>query len=279
MFTQLQSIFSRPEPFSICTTQDLWTDDYTSERMLENHLDQATEYSSRNFKFIDRSAAWIIEHFHIGEGKSVADFGCGPGLYTSRLARTGARVTGIDFSARSIQYARDFAAGDNLDIRYIHQNYLQFETDARYDLITMIYCDFCALSPGQRKIMLDKFASLLTGNGKILLDAFTLAGFDSRDEGSTCGKNLLNGFWSPREYYGFMNTFKYPEEKVILDKHTVIEVDRTRTIYNWLQYFGQADIQAEFEQSGLKIEAFLGDVAGALYSPASSEFAVVASRK
>lgn len=31
-------------------------------------------------------------------------------LYTIRLAKKGARVTGIDFSVRSIKYARDIAA-------------------------------------------------------------------------------------------------------------------------------------------------------------------------
>lgn len=261
------------------TTDDLWTDDYTSTRMLENHLDGTSDISSRTFEFIDRSAAWMTDRFHIKESTSIADFGCGPGLYTSRLANTGAKVTGIDFSRRSIEYARQYAADKNLDIRYIHQDYLKFESPERFDLITMIYCDFCALSPGQRKTMLKKFASLLTGNGKILLDVHSFAMFDTKEEIVTCGRNLMNGFWSPREYYGFLNTFKYPKEKVSLDKYTLIEEDRMRTIYNWLQYFDRESIRAEFEQNGLMVEEYSGDVAGTLYSPDTPVFAVIASRK
>jgi len=277
IFNRLQDIFFRPEPFSVYTTGELWTDDYTSQRMLENHLDGASDLSSRGFDFIDRSVDWMINHFNIKEDISVADFGCGPGLYTSRLAKTGARVTGIDFSLRSIEYARQYAASNNLNIRYIHQDYLNFESFERFDLITMIYCDYSALSPSQRKTMLDKFASLLTVDGKILLDVHSCAGFDLLEESAICGRNLMNGFWSPRDYFGFKNTFKYPDVKVSLDKYTLIEEDRIRTIYNWLQYFDRDSIRAEFEQSGLKIESFPGDVAGGLYSPESPVFAVIAS--
>ena len=59
------------------------------------------------------------------------------------VAEKGASVTGVDFSERSIRYARESAAEKNLDIDYINMNYLDFRTDVQFDLITMIYCDFC----------------------------------------------------------------------------------------------------------------------------------------
>ena len=74
----------------------------------------------------------------------------GPGLYTSSFAKRGkAKVTGIDFSSNSIKYARQTAEKEELKIDYICQNYLEFNTDKKFDLITMIMCDFCALSPEQ----------------------------------------------------------------------------------------------------------------------------------
>ena len=42
--------------------------------------------------------------------------------------------------------------------------------------------------------------------------------------------NLLNGFWSSEPYYGFLNTFKYEEEKVTLDKYTIVERTKIRTV-------------------------------------------------
>ena len=50
------------------------------------------------------------------EGKRVIDFGCGPGLYATRLAQKGAFVTGIDFSENSINYARTAAMEKGLSI-------------------------------------------------------------------------------------------------------------------------------------------------------------------
>ena len=90
--------------------------------------------------------------------------------------------------------------------------------------------------------------------------------------------NLLNGFWSPNKYYGFLNRFKYEYEKVALDKYTIIEADRTRTVYNWLQYFSPDALKAEFDACGFTIENFYSDVAGSPYDSQSDEFAIVAKR-
>ena len=109
MFPQLEEINARPKPFEFYTAAELWADDYISKQMLTFHLNGDVDISSRRFAFIDRSVEWIISRFDIREGKSVVDFGCGPGLYTERLARTNASITGIDFSKNSIEYARNRA--------------------------------------------------------------------------------------------------------------------------------------------------------------------------
>lgn len=151
MFEQLEMMDIRPQPFEFYNAADLWTDEHTSKQMLKFHLDEKLDVSSRNIAFIDQSVDWIVSRFNIGAGKTIADFGCGPGLYTTRLARRHAVVTGIDFSKRSIQYAQETADRERLPFRYGNRNYLDFETDERFDLILMIMCDFCALSPAQKE--------------------------------------------------------------------------------------------------------------------------------
>jgi SAM-dependent methyltransferase len=84
-------------------------------------------------------------------GTKIADFGCGPGLYAERLARRHAAVHGIDFSQRSIEYARKTAEPGRTR-RSLHQTELpDLETDSRFDLILMIMCDYCALGPPEEK--------------------------------------------------------------------------------------------------------------------------------
>jgi SAM-dependent methyltransferase len=279
MFEKLDRIFTRPGPFEFYTTDALWTDEHTSEQMLKFHLDGEINASSRKSEFISRSADWMASYFNIGEGTRIADFGCGPGLYARELAPKKADVTGIDFSKRSISHARLQAAREGLQIRYINENYLDFEPDGRFHLVLMIMCDFCALSPAQRKTMLDRFHRILEPGGSVVLDVYSLKAYDRRREESACEAGLLNGFWSPERYYGFLNIFRYDEEKVVLDKYTIIEASRTRTIYNWLQYFSPESLEPEFAGSGFKVDRLFSDVAGTPFDPESDEFAVVATKQ
>lgn len=277
MYKELQAINSRPLPFQFYTADELWTNEHTSKRMLDCHLDGAIDVSSKNSAFIEKATEWICAYFNVGENTAVADFGCGPGLYTTKLAKAGASVTGIDFSERSLQYARRVSVEQNLSIDYIHANYLDYEFDQQFDLITMIMYDFCALSPQQRSIMLQKFRSILKPGGSILFDVYSLNDFEQRQESSIYELNQLEGFWSPDDYYCFVNTFKYEAEKVILDKYSIIEASTTRTVYNWLQYFDVNSLRKELENAGLFIKQLYGDVAGNQYDPSSTEFAVVVS--
>ncbi len=278
MFRELEDINARPQPFEFYTASDLWTDEHTSEQMLAYHLNSDIDLSSRNTDFINRSVDWIVSTFSAVPKTKIADFGCGPGLYATMLAQSGADVTGIDFSERSIQYAREVATKERLNIHYVNQDYLEFETEERFDLILMIMCDFCALSPTQRKNMLETFHTILKADGSILLDVYSLTAFDNREEAATYEKNLLNGFWSPDEYYGFLNTFKYEDDKVVLDKYTLVEESRTRTVYNWLQHFSTEMLEREFAESGFAIPNLYSDVAGSSFNSESTEFAVIARK-
>jgi SAM-dependent methyltransferase len=277
-YEALEAINRRPDIWSAYTADTLWTDPHISAQMLACHLNPDIEAASRNHAFIDRSAAWIVETFHLDQGRRVADFGCGPGLYTTRFAAAGARVTGIDFSERSIRYARAQAAAAGLEIDYIVHDYLTYETDEVFDLITLIYCDLCALSPAQRSRLLTKFRSLLAEGGAILRDVHTLVPYAQLEESATYAYRLMGGFWAPGDYYGFANTFIYDEEKVVLDQYTLVEPDRTRTVYNLLQYYTPAALHDEFAANGLVIEVQYANVAGDPYREAAPEIAVVARK-
>lgn len=279
MFTELEAINARPKPFEFYTADELWTDEHTSKQMLKFHLNQEIDLSSRNTEFINRSVDWIVNQFGVGEGTKIADFGCGPGLYTTLLAGWNADVTGIDFSERSIQYAEKTAKEKGLDVRYINQNYLEIETKNKFDLILLIMCDYCALSPKQRKKLLKKFNDLLYPGGSVLLDVYSLEAFSHREEKAIYEANLLDGFWSAKPYYGFLNTFVYDKEKIALDKYTLFERGRTRTVYNWLQYFSQESLLSELNASGFEVQGTYANVAGALFGPNTNEFAMVARKR
>ena len=86
MFAEIENINTLPEPFEFYTASDLWTDEHTSKQMLTFHLNEDIDVSSRNAVFINRSVEWIASRFNVGAGTRIADLGCGPGFYATRLA-------------------------------------------------------------------------------------------------------------------------------------------------------------------------------------------------
>ena len=119
---------------------------------------------------------------------------------------------------------------------------------------------------------------MLEPGGVVLLDVYSLTAFEEREEAAIYELNQLNGFWSPDDYYCFVNTFKYDREKVVLDKYTIIEAERIRTIYNWLQYFSYDALKEEFGECGFTVENLYSDVTGTQFDAKSKEFAVVARK-
>jgi SAM-dependent methyltransferase len=267
---------SQPKPYSQYTTIEMWNDEHISEQMLVAHLDETSNSASRNKAFIHRSAEWTRSYFPISHSTEIIDFGCGPGLYTNEWARMGANVTGIDVSLRSIEYAKKVAENQRLPIKYIRDNYLEHDFSHRYDLITMIFCDYCVLNPHQRRQLLGKWRSILRPNGKILFDVSSLKYFKSVEETRSYEYNGEGGFWSSMPYFSFYNVYRYKAEQLLLEQYTIVESKRIRTFYNWLQCFSLETIELELKKAGFMMREFFGNVAGDRFSDDCTEIAIVA---
>ncbi len=244
--------------------------------MLRYHLDPSVDTSSRRPPAIDAAVAWTAATFSLGPGASVLDLGCGPGLYTIRWAAVGADVTGVDFSARSIAHARQAAEQDGLQVRYVEADYLEWQADRTFDLVTMIMCDFSALAPTQRTVLLESVGRWLAPNGAFLFDVEALPYLASRALGRRRVEHPEGGFWAAGPHAEIAETLTYPTERISLDRYTLSEAGRTWTIWNWLQAYDPASLTEVLRRAGFTVDAVLGDVTGRPYDPASPEFAVVA---
>lgn len=278
MFAELSRINHRPLPFEQYTTPLMWNDPYISQQMLRFHLNETVDLASRNNQFIQKSCAWILDHFAITSSSKMCDFGCGPGLYTISFAKHGAQVTGIDLSETSIRHAQEEARKAGLSIQYLLQNYLEYTPKEKFDLITMIFCDFSVLSHQQRKVLLHTFYNSLEDDGSILFDVHSLEYFNTASEKRAYEYVDCDGFWSQDPYYAFTNTFKYESEKLILEKHSVVEKKKTREIFNWLQCYSIQSIERELNACGLYVAEVHSDVAGRHYDSGSTEMAVIAKK-
>jgi len=279
LFEALQRINERPALYSRYTTAALWSAPDISEMMLRYHLDGELDLASRPTRFIEASVGWMVRVFELGPGVRVIDLGCGPGLYANRLAAMGASVTGIDISPRSIEHARAAADREGLAVEYVLGDYLTLEVDPAYDLAMLIMCDYCALSPAQRRSLLERVARILAPGGAFLFDVYSLAAFDTWEEQVAYGEGLMDGFWSASPYFGFLNTFRYEAERVVLEKYTILERDRLSEYLDWFAHFDVASLTAEVEAAGLAIVSVFGDVSGEAFDADAPEFAVVVQRR
>ena len=279
MFDQLNKITKKPDLYCCYTAETLWNDPYISRQMLKNHLNPSVDLASRKLDFIDASVAFIQERFNLGEGKSVIDFGCGPGLYTVRLAQLGCKVRGLDFSANSIEYAKTEAARLGLDTEYFYLNYLDYQAKKIFYLVTMIFCDYCVLSDEQRKTLLKIMKNSMKDNGYIFMDICSEYMYQNMEEGTTFELHENDGFWSAQRHYVLKSTFKYDTDCVSLEKYNVFEKGRSIEIFNWRKHFSIAELNNEFDENGLEILEVYSDVRGEPYDTTSDIITVVAGKK
>lgn len=273
MYDLLYDISKRPEPFSRYTVKELWTRPHLAQQMLTYHLSQDTDLASRRFDSIDRVVEWIDAQLDLSE-KSVCDLGCGPGLYAQRFASKGARVTGVDFSTHSLDFAN--TQGPQA-IRYIEADYLADDLPTGFDVVTLIYTDLCALSAEKRKKLLGRMRRILNPGGHIVLDVAGIGSFANKEEMTIIEPNLMGGFWSATDYVGIQRVFVYPENYLSLDHYLIVQPNEAWQIYNWTQHFSPASIEKELHNAGFKIDEMAGDLSGTPLKSESDLIGIVAS--
>lgn len=277
MYKLLHDFALRPAPHSRFTAKELWTRPHLARQMLKFHLDQGTELASRTLAAINAIIGWLDGQIGL-EGKKLCDLGCGPGLYSTRFAERGADVTGIDFSRHSLDYALAEAARSGRRIRYLHADYLVDGLPMGFDVITLIYYDYCALSPAQRRHLLARMRDMLKPGGRIVLDVMAMGSFAARREETIVESNLMAGFWAEGDYVGMQRTILYPEESLSLDRVLIIEPTECWQIFNWLQYYTPNRLSGELSEAGFRIETLAGSLAGDPLTDDSVTMGVVATR-
>lgn len=100
-------------------------------------------------------------------GLDVLDFGCGSGLYSRLLKRSGARsVVGYDLADGMLGYARRRAEKEGLDIEFVSE--LQPRFAGRFDVVLSVYVLPYATSVGELGQMCGELAGLLRPGGRLV---------------------------------------------------------------------------------------------------------------
>jgi len=220
----------------------MWTDEHISKQLLQIHLNPQVDLASRKTKTITNTAEWILANTDKDQ-LNILDLGCGPGLYSELLATKGHSVTGVDFSANSIDYAKNEAAKKNLNITYIKESYFNLDLEENsFDLVILIFTDFGVLLPAERVKLLKTINKVLKPGGRFIFDVLSDKNIKVKLSPRSWDISM-QGFWKNEPYLVLSESFLYEENKVILYQHMVIDENEESKIYRfWTHFFSHSDL-------------------------------------
>ena len=147
-----------------------WHEPAFSERMLREHLSQEHDRASRRFETISTHVAWLHDHVLGRVASRVLDLGCGPGFYTSRLARLGHACVGVDFSPASISHARSEAEKAALPCQYHLEDLVIADLGEGFDLALLIFGEINTFPPAEARTILANIRSAVGPSGALVME-------------------------------------------------------------------------------------------------------------
>lgn len=256
-----------------------WNEPGFSGRMLREHLSQAHDAASRRTETIDRHVAFIHQRVLEGRPGRVLDLGCGPGLYTSRLARLGHACVGVDFSPASIAYAREQAAAEGLACAYREADLRTADFGTDYDSAQFLFGECNVFRPDDLRAILRRAGQALKPGCRLLLEPSTPEAIERIGHQAATWTAQSSGLFSERPHVLLHEAFWDAAARVATDRYFVIDAETgavERHAASQQAYTADA-LCATLTQCGFEaVEIVPNWDAGASY--ADSFFALIAQR-
>lgn len=241
-----------------------WDDPELSARMLREHLSQLHDRASRRAVIIDRQVAWIHQAVLGGEPSRILDLGCGPGLYTSRLARLGHSCVGLDFSPASIDHARAQATEHGLDCSYELVDLRVADLGAGFDVVMMLFGEFNTLAPDAAQELLARARSALKPSGRLLLELQFEDYVRALGEESPSWSALKAGGFSDGPHLILRESAWHEKAAAATERYFVFSDDNSPTVYaQTTKAYSDSQLEAMLERASLyttgRYESLTGD--------------------
>lgn len=202
-----------------------WHDPAFSRRMLREHLSQAHDAASRRSIIIDEHVEWIHREVLNNRSSRVLDLGCGPGLYSSRLAQRGHTCVGIDFSPASIEYAREAARSQQLACDYRLDDVRRADYGTGYDLVMFIFGESNVFRPKDLQHILSKAYAALNDGGHILLEVHPLEVVQRLGHQRATWYTLEQGLFSDRPHLVLFESFWDEAQTVAIERFYIVDAE------------------------------------------------------
>lgn len=202
-----------------------WNDPDFSRRMLREHLSQTHDAASRRSIIIDEHVAWIHRAVLHNRASRVLDLGCGPGLYSSRLAQRGHACVGLDFSPASIEYARDIAQLQQLACEYQLADVRHAEYGSGYDLVMFVFGESNVFRPEDWQRILSKAYAALNDGGHILLEVHPREVVQRLGHQHAAWYTLEQGLFSDQPHLVLFESFWDEAQAVASERFYIVDAE------------------------------------------------------
>jgi len=220
-----------------------WSEPGFSERMLTEHLSQAHDLASRRFEAIDTHIEWIHQKLLEGRQSKVLNLGCGPGFYTSRLAKLGHKCVGIDYSPASIKYAPEQAGKEKLSCEYLHEDIRKADFGTGFDLAMLIFGELNVFRPADAKTILKKANHALVGNGILLLEPHSFGAVKSIGEQPSSWYSAKSGLFSDKPHICLEESFWDSNSSTATKRYFIIDASTSNVTRHATTYQAYTDQQ------------------------------------
>jgi len=198
-----------------------WHEPGFSARMLKEHLSQEHDAASRRFEVIDEHVAWIHQKLLSAGPARILDLACGPGLYSSRLAKLGHICLGIDYSPASISYARQEANRASLSCSYILDDIRTADYGTGYDLVMLIFGEFNVFRSQEASVILEKANHALLDGGLLLLEPHKFEAVRQLGLAPPTWYTADSGLFAEGPHICLQESFWQPEEATMTKRYYV----------------------------------------------------------
>lgn len=247
---------NRPEPWSHGGNLP-WQEPAFSERMLQEHLNDAHGAASRQAAERKLQLDWLWARLKLQPGDHLFDVTCGPGLYAVELARRGCRVTGLDFSPAAIAYARDLARSEGVAARcqFVEQDVRQIGASfqgAGFDAALLLYGQLAVFPKAEARSLLSRIAAALRPGGRLVVELLDQARVDKND--SSWWFTDDTGLWGDAPFLHLGERFWDEVEKMSLERYHIVHLEsgELNEIVLCDQSYSTVEMSAMLEQAGFQ---------------------------
>lgn len=226
-----------------------WNDPAFSARMLREHLSQQHDRASRR---IERHVDWIHRTVLHGVPGRVLDLGCGPGLYTARLASRGHDCVGIDFAPASIARARSEAERQGHPCEYRLQDLRDGDFGSGFQAVLFLSGEPNTFPPPELRSLLVGAYRALAPEGALVLEVHTDTFVRELGEESPGWFTSAHGLFSDEPHLCLPESTWHPVQRATTERYFVIDIatGEIRTHASTTQAYSSSEYASLLQESG-----------------------------